>query len=100
MPRISHADVIALESIVDEVHEKLPVLRRFILPGGTVVAAQLHVARSVCRKSERRTVALAREETVNPEVIIYLNRLSSLLFELARFVNRVGRVKEEEWIHD
>ncbi len=100
VPRISHTDVSALESMVDEVHEKLPALRRFILPGGTVVAAQLHVARSVCRRSERRAVALAREERVNPEVIIYLNRLSSLLFELARFVNRAGRVKEEEWRHD
>ena len=99
VPRINHADIMALESIVDEIHDKLPPLRRFILPGGTVVAAQLHVSRSVCRRAERRIVALSREETVNSEVIIYLNRLSSLLFELARFVNRVARVKDEEWKH-
>jgi len=84
---------------VDEIHDKLPALRRFILPGGTVVAAQLHVARSVCRRAERRTVALSREETVNPEVMIYLNRLSSLLFELARLANIAARVKDEEWKH-
>ncbi len=100
VPRIGQDDVLALEATVDDVHDKLGPLRRFILPGGNIVAAQLHVARSVCRMAERRAVALSREDRINPQVVIYLNRLSSLLFDLARLANKAAKVKEEEWIHD
>ena len=100
VPRIEQHDVQRLESTVDDIHDELEPLQRFILPGGTIVAAQLHIARSVCRRAERRTVALSREEKVNPQVIVYLNRLSSLLFELARLANKTAKVKEEEWKHD
>ncbi len=100
IPRIGQEDVLALEATVDDIHDKLGPLRRFILPGGDIVAAQLHVARSVCRRAERRAVALSREEKVNPQVLVYLNRLSSLLFDLARLANKAARVKEEEWTHD
>ena len=85
---------------MDDIHNQLEPLRRFVLPGGDIVAAELHVARSVCRRAERRVVGLAREGSVNHEIIIYLNRLSSLLFDLARLVNKGVEVKEEEWVHD
>jgi cob(I)alamin adenosyltransferase len=99
VPRIGQDDVLALEATVDAIHDKLQPLRRFILPGGDIVAAQIHVARSVCRRAERRAVALSREEKVNSQVVIYLNRLSSLLFDLARLANKTAKVKEEEWKH-
>ena len=100
VPRIEHSYVVAIERVVDDIHNQLEPLRRFVLPGGDVVAAELHVARSVCRRAERRVVGLAREGSVNREIIIYLNRLSSLLFDLARLVNKSVAVKEEEWVHD
>jgi len=100
VPRIGQDDVLALEATVDDVHDKLGPLRRFILPGGNIVAAHLHVARSVCRMAERRAVTLSREEKVNSQVVIYLNRLSSLLFDLARLANKTARLKEDEWKHD
>jgi cob(I)alamin adenosyltransferase len=100
VPRIEHSLVVKLEQAVDEVHDQLEPLRRFVLPGGSVVAAELHVARSVCRRAERRVVALAREGSVNTEAIAYLNRLSSLLFDLARLANKNDKIEEEEWIRD
>ena len=74
-----------LESVCDEVNDALPKLRSFVLPGGTPGAAQLHVCRTVCRRAERRTIACG--EAVNPECVRYLNRLSDLLFILARASN-------------
>ena len=68
----------------DEIDDKLQPLRQFILPGGCELSARLHVARTACRCAERRCVALARSEQVNPHVLVYLNRLSDLLFALAR----------------
>ncbi|GAC1580977.1 MAG: cob(I)yrinic acid a,c-diamide adenosyltransferase [Candidatus Dormibacteria bacterium] len=73
-----------LERACDEVNGTLEPLRSFVLPGGTPLAAQLHVCRTVCRRAERRTVALAARQGINPEVSRYLNRLSDLLFILAR----------------
>jgi cob(I)alamin adenosyltransferase len=77
-----------LEQACDEVNAKLPPLRSFVIPGGTPAGAQLHICRTVCRRAERR--ALAVGEDVNPEVVRYLNRLSDLLFILSRAVNTVG----------
>ena len=81
-----------LERACDEVNETLPPLKSFVLPGGTSAAAQLHVCRTVCRRAERRTLALGDEahpeHQANPEVVRYLNRLSDLLFILARSANR------------
>ena len=74
-----------LNDAIDEVNATLEPLRSFVIPGGTPAAAHLHVARTVCRRAERRTVAVGEE--VNPEVLRYLNRLSDLLFVLARAVN-------------
>jgi cob(I)alamin adenosyltransferase len=88
--RIRPDQVTALESWIDRVNEALPPLTSFILPGGTRLAAQLHVARTVCRRAERAMVALARAQTLNPAALHYINRLSDLLFVLARAANPPG----------
>jgi cob(I)alamin adenosyltransferase len=80
-----------LEAAIDCLNERLQPLRSFVLPGGTVAAAWAHLARTVCRRAERDVVTLAGAEPVNPQVIIYLNRLSDLLFVLARVYNDDGR---------
>jgi cob(I)alamin adenosyltransferase len=82
-----------LESICDEVNAGLPKLRSFVLPGGSQAAALLHVCRTVCRRAERRTLEV---EGLNPEVVRYLNRLSDLLFILARAANEGG--EEPLWV--
>ena len=79
-----------LEKAIDVRNEHLKPLKSFILPGGTPAAAWCHLARTVCRRAERDVVTLAREEPVNPQVVIYLNRLSDLLFVMSRSLNRQG----------
>jgi cob(I)alamin adenosyltransferase len=86
--RVSIAQVERLEAWCDEVNETLEPLASFVLPGGTRAAAALHLARAVCRRAERSAVALADAEPVTPEALAYLNRLSDLLFILARAANR------------
>ena len=95
--RITAAQVAALEAAIDRHEVGLPPLKAFILPGGTLSAAFLHLARTVCRRAERRVVALAHNEPVSAEIIIYLNRLSDLLFVLARYVNLVAGHNDVEW---
>ena len=80
-----------LEEAIDRLNAGLAPLRSFVLPGGSPAAAWCHLARTVCRRAERDVVTLARTEPVNPQVIVYLNRLSDLLFVLARVSNRGGR---------
>ncbi len=80
-----------LEKAIDQFNERLQPLKSFILPGGTSAAAWCHLARTVCRRAERDVVTLAHTEKINSEVIIYLNRLSDLLFVLARVCNQDGR---------
>jgi cob(I)alamin adenosyltransferase len=99
-PRVTKAiiaehDVVRLEQLIDQLEEELTPLRRFILAGGTPAGAALHVARTVCRRAERRIVAL--DPPVDPVLVRYVNRLSDLLFVLARAVNRRGGVPETEW---
>ena len=89
--RIAEAHVKPLEQAIDRFNAALQPLRSFVLPGGTAASAWLHLARTVCRRAERRLVALARKETINPQAIIYLNRLSDLFFVMARRANDVGR---------
>ena len=84
---IGASDVGALEDAIDSHETKLQPLKNFILPGGTPKAAAFHVARTVCRRAERAVVALSREQQINPAIVHYLNRLSDLLFVLARTVN-------------
>ena len=88
LDRIRDTDVEALERWIDRCEAELPPLQRFILPGGTPLAASLHVARTVCRRAERRVVALAAAKPVEPRIVRYLNRLADTLFVLARWCNR------------
>jgi len=94
---VAAADVEALERRIDALDDELEPLGTFILPGGSDAAAALHVARSVARRAERDTVALARVAEVNPEALRYLNRLSDLLFTLARAVNARSGVPDAGW---
>jgi cob(I)alamin adenosyltransferase len=86
-----------LERAIDELEGNLPVLKNFILPGGTKSASHLHFSRSLSRKAERKVVALSKKRQVKPEILTYLNRLSDFLFMLAREVNYRERVKETSW---
>ena len=86
-----------MEGWMDAAEERLEPLRDFILPGGTEGAARLHLARTVCRRAERRVVALARVARVDPTVVRYLNRLSDLLFVLARAVNQRAGTPDTRW---
>lgn len=99
--RMVDAERIAwLERTLDELNEELPPLKDFILPGGGPAAAACHVARAVTRRAERRVWSLARAEAVNPEVPKYLNRLSDLLFVIARVLARHENGAEVLWRHD
>jgi len=97
LPEPTRADVDELERRIDGFEGELAPLARFVLPGGTPSAAALHVARTVCRRAERRCVELARGEAIDPIVIAFLNRLSDLLFVMARVANRRAGVKDVEW---
>ena len=97
--RLDDARIAELERAIDEGEAELEPLTAFILPGGTPKSAALHVARTVCRRAERRVIALMHDEsvTVPPVVVIYLNRLSDLLFVLARVANRRAGAAEVTW---
>jgi cob(I)alamin adenosyltransferase len=95
--RIDDARIAELEHAIDDGEAELEPLRAFILPGGTPKAAALHVARTVCRRAERHVVRLQREVELPPLAIIYLNRLSDLLFTLARVANRRAGAGEVTW---
>jgi cob(I)alamin adenosyltransferase len=97
VPRISSADTLKIETMTDELLSRLPSLRNFILPGGTRLASELHFARTICRRAERRVVAASKSERLNSELIPFLNRLSSYLFNLARATNAKSGKKEETW---
>ena len=94
---LSALDVRRLEKAIDDRDAAMPPLRSFVLPGGTPAAALLQQARTVCRRAERSVVTLAREADVDPRIIVYLNRLSDLLFVLARFENHRAGLAEERW---
>ncbi len=94
---IEAAHVDRLETELDGFNEALPPLKEFILPGGGPAAAACHVARAVCRRAERRCWSLARTESVSPETLKYLNRLSDLLFVVARVLARAERGSEVVW---
>jgi cob(I)alamin adenosyltransferase len=95
--RVSEAQVQRLEELCDLVNDRLEPLKSFVLPGGSEAAAGLHVARTVCRRAERRAVALADASSVNPAALAYLNRLSDLLFILARAANAAAGGAEPLW---
>jgi cob(I)alamin adenosyltransferase len=98
IPRIKRTHVAPLEKTIDALETKLQPLKTFILPGGSVVAAHLHLARTVCRRAERSVVRLSRNEDIGDSVIIYLNRLSDLLFVMARYANHLDNNEEVKWV--
>jgi cob(I)alamin adenosyltransferase len=89
--RVTAGQAQALEAAIDRLNANLQPLNSFVLPGGSAASAWCHLARTVCRRAERDVVTLMRTETINPEVLIYLNRLSDLLFVLARACNDSGK---------
>jgi cob(I)alamin adenosyltransferase len=95
--RVEQAMVDRLEALCDAFNEDLPELKSFVLPGGTAASAGLHVARTVCRRAERETLVAAGEHDVNVLVAVYLNRLSDLLFILARAANALAGTDEPLW---
>ncbi len=97
VPRISEEMVAGLEKTIDMLQERLPTLNVFILPGGGETGARLHFARAVARRAERNIVALSKIEKVNESLIPYFNRLSDLLFVMARSVNHHEGLGEDEW---
>lgn len=96
-PRVGEAHVAVLERAIDACEAALEPLRNFILPGGTSKAAAFHLARTVCRRAERAVVRLAHETTVSADILKYLNRLSDLLFVLARAANARAGVRDVTW---
>ncbi len=97
MPLITEAQVEALERAIDEYEEGPPALTSFVLPGGSEAAARFHVARCVCRRAERSLVALGAHETLRGELFRYINRLSDLLFVLARYANHCAGIQDIPW---
>lgn len=96
--RIGGQEIQDLENRIDELEEELSPLTSFILPGGVPAGSALHLARTVCRRAERHTVELAKNETISGYAIIYLNRLSDLLFVLARYENKQAGSEEIKWL--
>lgn len=95
VPRVDESHVAELEQLIDTLMEELEPLREFILPGGTQLGASLHLARTVARRAERSIVTLAAREEINEQALIYLNRLSDLLFVMARVANQRAGVREQ-----
>ena len=100
MELIKDRHIDRLERELDRLNADLPPLKDFILPGGSMTAAQAHLSRTICRRAERRVISLARQEPVNEPVIRYLNRLSDLLFVVARTVARASGAGEVLWDHE
>ena len=98
VPRVSEREVAEFEDWIDRMEAELAPLRNFILPGGSRPAALLHLARTICRRAERRVITLAAKEVVGPPAVVYLNRLSDLLFVMARVVNRRSGLAEPTWV--
>jgi cob(I)alamin adenosyltransferase len=96
-PRVTDAEIAQLETEMDAMNEDLPPLRSFVLPGGSRLDAELHIARTVCRRAERIVIALARAESVPPETIRYLNRLSDSFFVWSRWAGHITGAPETLW---
>lgn len=98
VPHLGNDAITRLEGWIDEAVAPVPALRTFILPAGTELASRMHVSRTVCRRAERVVVALAHASMIRPEVIIYLNRLSDLLFAWARLANHTAGQGDVPWV--
>lgn len=86
-----------MEQTIDVLTQKLTPMKAFILPSGSVAGSSLHLARAICRRAERRVIALAKKEPIEPQIVIYINRLADLLFTMARYVNMREKQPETEW---
>lgn len=98
IPRLRPEWITAMEQAIDRFDTQLPAMDAFILPGGTPQSAALHLARTVCRRAERRAVPLYRSGKIELQVISYLNRLSDLLFTMARMANHRAKVEDVKWV--
>ncbi|MFA5833452.1 MAG: cob(I)yrinic acid a,c-diamide adenosyltransferase [Bacteroidota bacterium] len=98
IPRIKLSYARPLEKAIDQFEARLKPLKTFILPGGSVIASHMHLARTVCRRAERNSVHLSRNENIGTAVIVYLNRLSDLLFVMARYANVLAGQEEVQWV--
>jgi cob(I)alamin adenosyltransferase len=98
LPKIEDSDIAEIENNIDEMEKELPVLKNFILPGGDLAVSQCHIARCVCRRSERLIVLLSEEEEVDDVIIRYFNRLSDFLFVLARKIGYDKGIDEINWM--
>ena len=97
VPTVETRHIEKLERLIDELNEVVGPLANFLLPGGSLGAAHLHVARTICRRAEREATGLARDEAIGPTVLPYLNRLSDALFVMARYENHEAGVDEPLW---
>ena len=97
VPKTEESLIRKLEEAIDLYSDKLPPLKNFILPGGSKGASLLHLARTVCRRAERSVVELSKNENIGQNILVYLNRLSDLLFVLARYENQLTSTPEVEW---
>ncbi len=97
IPRVSAREVVQLEKWIDEIDRHVAPLKNFILPRGSLLACHLQIARGVARRAERAIVALAKKEDIGTEVMRFSNRLSDLLFMMARYANTLEKVEEEKW---
>ena len=97
---ITAEQVEQLEQLLDGLNADLPALKEFILPGGTAAAAACHMARAICRRAERRSYSLGKQAGINPASLQYLNRLSDLLFVMARYLNRQAGEPDVFWQHE
>ena len=95
--RIQQLEIQFLEETIDRIDAQLEALKSFILPGGSLVSAQIHAARTVCRRAERFVDALGRKEEIGKLPLVYLNRLADLLFVTARYVNKLAGMEETKW---
>lgn len=96
--RIISSDISFLEKTIDAYDAQIPEIKHFVLPGGTESAVQLYIARAICRRAERSVVKLTQKQRINNQIIPFLNRLSDLLFVLARYVNHKENVPEYLWL--
>ena len=98
VPRVKENQITQLENWIDKIDVEVEPLKNFILPGGSAAAASLHLARTICRRAERAIVALERVENIGENIVKFINRLSDLLFMMARYANFLEKVEEEKWM--
>lgn len=98
LPKITKEDILILENAMDNMNNELDPLKTFILPGGSIANGHCHVCRTVCRRAERRVVTLSKVADTEPEIIIYLNRLSDYFFVLSRFILKKEGINEVPWV--